>query len=213
MSNIHYKYPRTYHLPWSLGVTSDDKVLKDINYFINKEVIVTEKMDGENSTLYSKYFHARSIDSNDHESQHWLKQFHSTFSYNIPDNYRLCGENVYAEHSIHYDTLPSYFLLFSIWNEKNICLSWDDTLLYAEMLGIKTVPILYRGIWNEELIRKCYTGVSKYGKVQEGYVVRLVNEFSFEEFDKCVAKFVRKNHVQTDSHWKNKQIIKNGLCI
>lgn len=43
-----YKYPRTYHLSSSPGKTSDDKVISDMSEFEGKEVVVTEKMDGEN---------------------------------------------------------------------------------------------------------------------------------------------------------------------
>ena len=32
-------------------------------------------------------------------------------------------------HSIAYDALPAHFLVFSIWNERNECLSWDETVL------------------------------------------------------------------------------------
>ena len=42
-----YKYPRTYHAPWSLGCTSDDKKHTSMEQFKNKRVIVTEKLDGE----------------------------------------------------------------------------------------------------------------------------------------------------------------------
>lgn len=49
------KYPRTYHLPWSLGKTDDDKTLKTTEIFKNKKVVVTLKMDGENTTLYKDY--------------------------------------------------------------------------------------------------------------------------------------------------------------
>jgi hypothetical protein len=44
----YYKYPRTYHLPWSPGVNDDDKVISDINIFRDHEVVITEKLDGEN---------------------------------------------------------------------------------------------------------------------------------------------------------------------
>ena len=40
---MRYKYPRTYHLPFSPGFTSDDKVLKDDSQFYGKRVVVTEK--------------------------------------------------------------------------------------------------------------------------------------------------------------------------
>ena len=46
------KYPRTYHLPYSKGYTSDDKVLTSDNQFQTMDVVVTEKMDGENTTIY-----------------------------------------------------------------------------------------------------------------------------------------------------------------
>ena len=41
------KYPRSFHLPWSRGYTDDDKVARNVNHFIGKEVVVTEKLDGE----------------------------------------------------------------------------------------------------------------------------------------------------------------------
>jgi hypothetical protein len=44
----YYKYPRTYHLPWSLGCTNDDKIIKDLSPFKDMYGVVTEKMDGEN---------------------------------------------------------------------------------------------------------------------------------------------------------------------
>lgn len=44
----YYKYPRTYHLPWSPGVSEDDKTISDISIFRDSEVVVSEKLDGEN---------------------------------------------------------------------------------------------------------------------------------------------------------------------
>ena len=147
------KYPRTPHLPWSPGGTSDDSYLVDTKHFEGKEVIVTEKMDGENTTLYNDGMHARSIDSRHHPSRDWVKAFHSVFAREIPVGWRVCGENVYAKHSIEYDALPSYFLLFSVWNEKNESLSWDQTVEWASLLGVETVPELWRGIWDSTALR------------------------------------------------------------
>lgn len=42
------KYPRTPHLPWSPGATSDDKYIQDLNSFKGRKIVITEKMDGEN---------------------------------------------------------------------------------------------------------------------------------------------------------------------
>src|SRR6185369_15458032 len=136
----HVKYPRTYHLPFSKGRTDDDRALKDCSQFEGKEVVVTIKMDGENTTGYqSGHVHARSIDSDNHPSRSWVKNFLSTCLHELPQNWRLCGENLYAKHSIHYKQLASYFYLFSMWDDRNNCLSWDDTVEWARLLDLSTV--------------------------------------------------------------------------
>ena len=57
----YVKYPRTYHLPWS-SPSSDDRVASSLNHFVGQEVVVTEKLDGENTSLYNDYVHARSLE-------------------------------------------------------------------------------------------------------------------------------------------------------
>lgn len=199
------KYPRTYHLPFSQGVTSDDKKLLSVEHFYGKEIVMTEKRDGENSTLSRNYIHARSLDSVDHPSRHWLKGFWSTIQYNIPEDWRICGENLYAKHSIHYTDLKTYFEVFSIWNENNICLSFDETLEWCNLLGLIHVPVLWRGIFDDNFIKNYKIDTEK----QEGYVIRLADSFKFEDFNTSVAKWVRKGHVQTDEHWMYSKIEKN----
>lgn len=49
-------------------------------------------------------------------SRDWIKALHGQIAHEIPEGWRLCGENLYARHSIAYDALPSYFTLFSIWD-------------------------------------------------------------------------------------------------
>jgi hypothetical protein len=210
----YIKYPRTYHLPWSPGITKDDRVLIDTSCFDNQEVIVTEKMDGENTTLYSNYLHARSIDIDNHPSKDWIKNFHAKIAFNIPKNWRLCGENLYAQHSIRYFNLKSYFLLFSIWNDKNECLSWDETVEWSKLLDLELVPVLYKGIFDIKLIR-LQEKLTRFGGLNfqnsEGYVIRLANNFNFGQFRKSVAKYVRSNHIQTSHNWKRKKLELNEI--
>lgn len=209
---MRMKYPKTMHLPWSRSYTDDDKILRNTDHFAGKEVVITEKMDGENTTLYADFMHARSLDSKDHSSRHYVKTLHGGIRYLIPEGYRLCGENVYAKHSIGYTSLPGYFMLFSVWNERNMCLSWDETEEWATRLGVPHVPVLYRGIWSEAAAKACYTKQSRCGGEQEGYVVRLASAFAYDDFKRSVAKFVRKNHVQTDEHWLSKPVEPNRLA-
>lgn len=207
MRPTRYKYPRTPHLPWSLGASSDDIYLPIHALFENKEVVVTEKMDGENTTMYTDHIHARSVDSRHHLSRDWVKRFHARIAYHIPKGWRICGENVYAQHSICYEELESYFFMFSIWNEQNQCLSWQETIEWADLLGCHTPKVMYQGIWDEPKIKALTFDQNKC----EGYVVRISDSFAYSDFSQNVAKWVRKGHVQTDQHWMHKTVIPNKL--
>lgn len=206
----YVKYPRTYHLPCSFGRTKDDRVLKDYSNFEGNRVIATIKMDGENTTFYSdSYIHARSIDGRDHESRSWVKQFANTKFFNLPKGWRVCGENLYAKHSIFYNDLKSYFYLFSIWNSKNECLSWDDTVEWAQLLEIDTVPVVYDNIFNQKDVEQL--GDQYSSDTCEGFVLRNANWFDYSSFRNNVGKFVRSNHVQTNKHWLKTKLVPNQL--
>lgn len=207
--NRFIKYPRTPHLPWSLGVEDDDKVIESLDNFLGKRVIVTEKMDGENTTMYCDHIHARSVDSLGGEDRAWVKQFWSSIAHEIPIGFRICGENVWAKHSIYYENLQSYFYGFSVWDNNNVCLSWDDTVQWFNLLGIVSVPILYDGAWDEKTIQNLWN--ESMAEQHEGYVVRVADSFSFDQFSTHIAKFVRNNHVQTHKHWRHQQLIANKL--
>lgn len=202
---IRSKYPRTPHLPWSPGATSDDTWI-DPTCFENKQVVITEKMDGENTTLYSDGFHARSLDSRHHPSRSWVKNLHASIKNDIPKDFKICGENLYAVHSIKYTDLESYFLVFSVW-KNNICLSWEETIEWCNLLGLTTVPIIYSGLFSKVFISYLEDKILTQNK--EGYVVRLADEF--QDFSHSVAKWVRPGHVQTNKHWLNEIIVANGL--
>jgi hypothetical protein len=209
------KYPRTFHLPWSPGATGDDRVMDDPgSAFGGVDVVLTEKLDGENTTFYRDYLHARSLEYAAHPSRDRVVSLHAQLAHDIPEGWRICGENLYAVHSIEYDALPSHFLVFSVWNEKNECLSWDDTVLWANLLGLGTVPVLARGAWDEDRVRS-FDGLdrSRYGRDREGYVIRVAGSFHYRAFRRSVAKYVRKDHVQTDDHWKSRAVVPNRLRV
>ena len=207
----YIKYPRTYHLPWSGTISSDDKVLRNTSHFEGKDVVATVKMDGEQFSLYRDYIHARSLDSRTHPSRDWVKNLHSKIAYLIPENWRVCGENLFAKHTIHYKNLKDYFMVFSIWNERNECLSWKETMEWADLLDLKYMPIIWFGKWNEERIKNLYMP-SYEGDRCEGYVVRLMDGFSYADFKNSTAKYVHedfRNDLKGRHHWMYQQITKN----
>ena len=209
----YVKYPRTSHLPWSSGISEDDRIIQSLDLFQEQRVIVTEKLDGENTTLYSDYYHARSVDSKNHPSRNMAKSLHALFAHDIPKGWRLCCENLYAQHSIPYDNLESYLYGISVWNDKNVCLSWEESKDWFALFGLPTVPVLYDGVFDEKIIKNLYDEKDlKKWLTSEGYVVRVAREFGYGEFRKVVAKYVRSKHVTTTKHWMHGQpIVVNQL--
>lgn len=210
------KYPRTLHLPWSPGRTKDDRVHGSLAHWVGKEIVVTEKMDGENTTVYSDgYSHARSVDSGNHQSRNRLKSDLQRWAHELPRGWRVCGENLTAVHSIKYSTLPDRFLLFSIW-DGNRCLSWDETEEWAELLDLQTPPVIWRGIVeSEKELQRILTAA--WGSIQgedesEGYVVRLASSFEVRDFHRAVGKFVRANHVSSAQHWMHRPYEENEIA-
>ena len=192
------KYPRTPHLPWSKGVADDDEKLPSLENFQGKNLVYTEKLDGECTSLSCFRFHARSEDSRVEPWQTWMKRKWAEICYTIPFELEVFGENLYAIHSIEYDQLPAYFHVFAVVNlvdEK--FLSWQETCAFAAQLGFPTTPTIEYGALMEMPI----PARSAYGLTCEGYVVRNVESFPVKDFQQNVAKCVRKGHVQTDEHW------------
>jgi Predicted kinase len=200
-------YPRTPHLPWSPGASPDDVRAGDLSGLLGREVVVTEKLDGENTTLYADGSHARSLDSGHHPSRAWVKALQGRIGRLIPPGWRVCGENMYARHSIAYPSLDGYFYGFSVWDDADRCLDWDATVRFLRRLGIPTPPVLWRGTFDERALR----GLRLDTERQEGYVVRTVDGFPGCEFGRRVAKWVRAEHVRTGTHWMHAAVVPNGL--
>lgn len=199
-------YPRTAHLPWSPGAAADDVRATGLTGMAGREVVVTEKLDGENTTLYADGLHARSLDSAHHPSRAWIKGLQGRIGAGIPAGWRICGENLYARHSLAYEDLDSWFYGFSVWDGEH-CLDWDRTVRFLRGLGVPTPRVLWRGTFDERALRRLKVDTAR----QEGYVVRTVDGFARQDFGRYVAKWVRGGHVQTDTHWMFAPVVPNGL--
>lgn len=203
------KYGRTFHLPISPGATSDDKIMSSLKGLEAEDLVVTEKMDGENTTIHSAGSHARSPDSRYHPSRDWLKAFAAGISPYLAEGERIVGENLYARHSVAYDALPSYFLGFA-WIIDDEIQSWDLTLARFEELGIQPVSMLYRGAYRSGLFDDLAQALDL--TRQEGFVARIAASFPESDMPKRVGKYVRAGHVQTETHWMKAELIPNRLA-
>jgi ATP-dependent RNA circularization protein (DNA/RNA ligase family) len=199
------KYPRTYHFTFSPEIHSDDKIHQNQRIFLNKELIITEKLDGGNTSLKNGKVFARSVSGPaSHPSFSMVKKFHgykSNFFQEV-----VYGENLEGMHSIEYTSLNDCFYVFGVLSSENTWFSYDEMINFCEKYNFKSVPLIYRGTFSslkdlQAFLDKEILKESRFGGEREGFVVRLAESFSFNNFSKYVVKYVRKGHVQTDKHW------------
>lgn len=206
------KYPRTFHLPWSETIHADDKQIKDVSFLLNRDLTITTKMDGSNVGISFHSLSTRSGEATDHPSYGLLKQRYNTIKYDIPEDMVFYGEWLYAKHSIEYDNLDDYLMVFAVLN-GNTWMSYKDVVDYSSMLGLSTVPLLVSGYsaGSEAELQEYTTNLARkvIAQGQEGIVLRYSG--SFTDFSKSTAKYVRKNHVQTDTHWKYQKMTVNKV--
>lgn len=198
------KYNRTYHFPFSPGTTSDDRIQHNWTQILQHELVMTEKLDGENTCLKADGVYARSHSAPTRSA--WSKQMWDLWELHHRNlgELEIFGESLYAIHSIEYTRLEHYFYIFAI-RYLDKWLSWDEVCFYAATIELPTVPMLYRKRFTaseiEPLILTEIGKGSQFGGDCEGFVFRNVGEFAVNDFDCNVLKYVRKNHVKTDEHW------------
>lgn len=201
----HFKYPSTAHLPFSQSVTEDDYIIsKEGLDFLKSgaELIVTEKMDGGNVSLYRDGFHSRSLDA---KSQHWDYRSKAEWAarrFLIPEDIRLSGESMAARRSVGYTKLPAATMLFGAWRNKTL-LAWDDLIALAESVQLPTVSVIYRGT-DFEAAAKAWRESGRTEDNSEGFVIRYAEAIALEDFPNRSGKWVRRNHVRTSADWRNR---------
>lgn len=212
------KYPRTFHLPWSPGGTSDDKRMLDVSELIGTSIVITEKADGSNLTYTRRHVFSRSHSGPPgHPSFDLAKATHARIGHLLSENLSVFCEYCYALHSIAYKELPDFSMVFGVRDdERGVFWDWEMVEAQAADLGLPTVPVLFRGtVGSEEelleLTSKLAKGSSALGGQREGIVVRVAEAFAEQAFSRKVAKWVRKDHVQTDDHWLHQAIVPQKL--
>lgn len=211
------KYGRTYHFPFSPGVSNDDRI--NNNYWQNiksfQKIVHTEKLDGENNCLNKHGVFARSHAMPTNSA--WtstLRQKWNIIKHDL-GNYELFGENLFAIHSIEYAEIDSHFFVFAV-RELDQWLSWEETLFIASAFDIPTVPVIAtidrlpeQAAFERQVITLA-TAESSFQSIEansgkpctmEGIVTRNFDTYSVSQFEKNVFKYVRKDHVTTNEHW------------
>ena len=201
------KYNRTYHLFFSPGSTNDDRISDSVDTLLGKEIVITEKLDGENCGMTDKGVYARSHAT--FTTSSWSREVRQLHNLSVEDELGdgvfLFGENMEGIHSIEYTNLTSYFYIFGI-RDNDIWIPWEKVEEYSYLLDIPTVPVLFRGVINtakelQTIVEDLVSKESSLGGQREGIVIRTTGMFHNDDFTDNVMKWVRKGHVQTDEHW------------
>lgn len=135
------KYCRSLHAQISLGTTSDDRFMPNgyIKHFSKMDLILTEKLDGQNNCFTKDGLYARS-----HAAPSilpWDKPMRERWELikNDLGDLEIFGENMYGVHSIAYSKLESYFYVFAV-RDNGRWLSWEEVKFYASYFDFPTVP-------------------------------------------------------------------------
>lgn len=214
--SISRKYGRTYHYPFSPGTTSDDRInhayWEDVRAL--KNIVHTEKLDGENNCLSRYGVFARSHAAP--TTSAWTQAIRERWALikHDLDDLELFGENLYAIHSIAYRKLEQHFFVFAV-RIADRWLSWEEVKFYAALFDFPTVPELAMVTPGDEPAFRqkvltlaqapstldSYDVATQAPCTREGIVSRSTEEYPVDAFAQNVFKYVRKGHVKTDEHW------------
>lgn len=217
-----FRFPPTPHLAWLAkdGMPRDDKVLSptEAQALLSGDVVVEEKLDGANLGLSLAPDGALRAQNRGqylgepHAGQFarlpaWLAQHEPGLRAVLRPELILFGEWCAARHSLGYDALPDWFLLFDVY-DRSSGKFWSTARrnALAAQAGLFTVPVIASGRTTLEALKQLVMGTpSRYraGLPLEGVVVRR------ESGDWCEAraKLVRPDFAQAiDTHWRKRAI-------
>jgi len=224
-----FRFPHTPHIAWlAKGEPRDDKVLSpaEVQSLLAHVVVVEEKLDGANLGFS---LDARGQVQAQNRGQYLQPPFAGQFA-RLPDWLAHAGDRVElalldlmatpvilfgewcaARHSLGYDRLPDWFILFDVYDKiQGRFWSVQRRNALAETYGFATVPRLYEGLATLDQLKallketlSCYRSGSL-----EGVVIR------HDSADWCEAraKLVRPDFTQAiEEHWSRRRVEWNRL--
>ncbi|MCI0667696.1 MAG: RNA ligase family protein [Methylococcaceae bacterium] len=209
MSNF-FRFPHTPHIVWlGDGLPRDDKVLApdEVEELLSDKVLVEKKLDGANlgisvgpdGKLRAQNRGQYLLDPFMGQFSRltaWLRQHEWRLREQLDAGLILFGEWCAARHSLSYESLPDWFVVFDVY-DRNQQQFWSSARrnVLAASLGLAVVPALYQGkIKLNELTILHDNSTSRYrAGPPEGLVIRK------QSADWCEArtKLVRAEFTQT----------------
>jgi ATP-dependent RNA circularization protein (DNA/RNA ligase family) len=218
-------FPVTPHLVRpDRGFTREDKVVNETvrATLLSRPIFVEEKIDGANVGIHLgedgglvAFNRNTRIGPGAHPQfapfKAWLAERRSSLTVALTRGLVLFGEWCYARHTIVYDSLPDYFLLFDVWDrhaDRFLGLAARDE--WARQLGLATVPLLWQGVVGDRTRLETLASRSRFGPDSaEGLYLRREVEGRLL----YRAKWVRTGFLQPGAvHWSGKSLVRNFLA-
>jgi len=220
-----FRFPHTPHLAWlGAGKPRDDKVLSrsEVEALLRADIVVEEKVDGANLGISLGVDGTLRIQNRGQylvppypgqflRLRAWLAQHQADLCKALTHDFILFGEWCAARHSVAYDRLPDWFVVFDVYDRaESRFLSTTGRNAFALRAGLTVVPELFRGRATlDSLHQRLLTESSRYraGPI-EGFVIRRESE----QWLTARAKLVHPQFVQNiGEHWRRRKIEWNAL--
>ena len=220
-----FRFPHTPHIAWlASGSPRDDKVLslEDAETLLAGEVVIEEKIDGANLGF--------SIGSDgllcaQNRGQYLLPPFTGQFAQlgkwlelhqgrllgALTQSSIVFGEWCAARHSLNYDQLPDWWLMFDVY-ERETERFWSTVRRneLSVLVGVSVVPCVYQGrVTMAQLKKHTLKELSRFRQGDaEGVIVRSEDTMWLQKR----AKLVRPNFTQSiTQHWRNRAVEWNRI--
>ncbi len=220
IADCFFRFPHMPHIAWlGTGAPRDDKLLSPgvADALLADTVVVEEKLDGANLGFslgpdgqlraqnrgqyliepYAGQFSRLSA---------WLAQHRYSLTDNLDGTLILFGEWCAARHSLDYEALPDWFVLFDVYDRTRQRF-WSSTRrnVLADTLGLAAVPQMLRGPATLSELKSLLDPCTSHYRAgpPEGLVIR--NEST--DWCEARAKLVCAEFTQTLSeHWRSRAI-------
>lgn len=222
-----FRFPHTPHIAWlGEGMPRDDKVLAyhEVKALLSGQVHVEEKVDGANLGISigpdgalraqnrGQYLIEPFIGQFSRLGS-WLAQHQWTLIEKLNSDLILFGEWCAAKHSLDYESLPDWFVVFDVYDRRARrfwCSVRRNSL--ATKLGLSVVPSVYEGSTSLPALKKILvTSTSRY---RDGPPEGLVIRRDSGDWCEARAKLVRAEFTQKISeHWRSRAIEWNRVAL
>ena len=217
---LFFRFPHTPHLTWlGTGSPRDDKVLTraEAETLLSGEVVVEEKLDGANLGLSLAADGDLQVQNRGHylvtpfggqftRLQAWLTMHEAGLQSVLQPGLILFGEWCAARHSLNYDHLPDWWLLFDVYDrEAGRFWSVERRNALARAAGLICVPQVARGRFRLEQLERLVAAEGS--RHTDGPLEGLVVRQDDGAWNRMRAKLVRAEFTQAiDEHWRSRRI-------